>query len=186
MSLIEFAENFEPRTDKYDLGYIHEFYCKIFEPRRYSVKNILEIGIQYGKSILLWQEYFAEATITGVDVSPCGAIENQKRIIPLYADAYSIDFVNSLPGDHYDIVIDDGPHTFDSMVFFLSNYLQKVKRGGVLILEDIIDTSWTPKLLELINTDSRKATVYDMRKKQKNKHLYDVWINGLDVIVVEC
>ncbi|NDD53015.1 class I SAM-dependent methyltransferase [bacterium] len=185
MSLIEFSKNFEPRTDKYDLGYIDEFYDNLFERRRNNAKNILEIGVQYGKSILLWRDYFTEATITGVDVSPCSAIENQKRIIPMYADAYNFNFVNSIPDDHYDVVIDDGPHTLDSMIFFLKNYSPKVKKGGVLVLEDIIDTSWTPILLELVDKQAVKVTVHDMRKKQKNKHLYDLWTNGLDVIVVE-
>jgi hypothetical protein len=68
------------------------------------------------------------------------------------------------------------------MVFFLQNYVPLLADGGVLVLEDIIDPSWTPNLLELV--PDRLTQVYDMRGKQKNAHLLGLWKNGLDVIVI--
>lgn len=185
MSLIQFTENYNPRTDKYDLGYIHEFYAKFFEPRQQSTTSLLEIGIWNGFSLRLWKDYFVNANVVGIDVNRCVDIENIKRIIPLYTDAYSMSFVNSIAPNSFDIIIDDGPHTFESMVFFLLYYLDKVRPGGLLILEDIVNPNWTPMLLKMIPLDVGQISVFDMRGKQLNSHLKNLWQNGLDVIVVE-
>lgn len=185
MSLKEFIVKNNFNTDKYDLGYVDTFYNNLFESRRYTAQNVLEIGVWQGQSILLWRDYFVNAQIVGVDINRCSSIENLKRIQATYTNAYSVNFVNSLPDKHFDIIIDDGPHTYESMVFFLVNYINKVKSGGLLILEDIIDRSWTPKLLELIDPNRGKITVYDMRHKQLTDVLFRKWSNGLDVIVVE-
>lgn len=184
MSLVELAKKQNPRTDKYDLGYINEFYSQMFEPIKEKTEAVLEIGIYHGNSIKLWRDYFTNAVIHGIDVNYCKALENENRIITSYANAYDANFVSTIPDEHFDVVIDDGPHTFDSMVFFLGNYLPKVKRGGLLILEDIIDRSWTPKLLQCVKQGVEKIAVYDMRHKQLTPELENKWKNGLDVIVI--
>jgi cephalosporin hydroxylase len=173
-------------ADKFRLGYVDTFYDKLFSPIRNEVKNVLEIGIQYGPSILLWRDFFSEANILCVDIEKLVDLRGQERITPYYCNAYTKFFTNSLEDDKFDIIIDDGPHTYESMVFFLQNYLTKVKSGGYLVLEDIIDCSWTPKLLELINKDhAENITVYDMKAKQQTDELLAKWSNGLDVIVVK-
>lgn len=177
----------DQRTDKFDLGYVDTFYDKLFCPIQDNVSNVLEIGIQYGYSLVLWRDFFPNAIVFGVDTDAAAyQMSNEPRIVPMYKDAYSHEFTNQLQDNYFDIVIDDGPHTFDSMVFFLDNYLNKVKPGGYLILEDIIDRSWTPRLVErLTHQYIDHATVYDMRGKQRTPELLARWQNGLDVIVVQ-
>ena len=158
----------------------------MFSPIRNEVKNVLEIGIQYGPSILLWRDFFSKAIIHCVDVEKLVDLRSEERVSSRYCDAYTKDYTDSLEDDKFDIIIDDGPHTYDSMVFFLQNYLTKVKPGGYLVLEDIIDCSWTPKLLEMINKDhAANIKVYDMKGKQQTDELLAIWSNGLDVIVVK-
>jgi len=186
MSLIELAKNLKPRTDKYDLGYINEFYEKLFHSRRSTVENLLEIGVHQGASILLWKEYFYKAKILGVDIKECLSIKNQDRINHIVGNAYSVEFCNQFEDKSFDIIIDDGPHTFESMVFFLSNYIKKVKSGGLLILEDIIDPIWTPKLISLIDPNIGSITVHNMGAKILDQQLKKYWEkNGLDVVVIE-
>jgi hypothetical protein len=186
MSLIQFAKNYTPRTDKYDLGYINEFYHQLFEPRRFKIDNLLEIGVYYGASILLWKDYFYNSIITGVDINECSAVKNHERINHILGNAYSLDFVEKFTDKSFDIIIDDGPHTYESMVFFLTHYIKKVKSGGLLILEDIIDPKWTPNLLSLIDSNIGKITVHHMGNKVLDPQLRTRWEkNGLDVIVVE-
>ncbi|HAI37850.1 MAG TPA: hypothetical protein DCM40_06860, partial [Maribacter sp.] len=43
-------------------------YAKRFEPIRHKVKKVLEIGVFKGHSMLLWEKYFPNATIYGVDI----------------------------------------------------------------------------------------------------------------------
>ena len=172
-------------TDKFTLGYVDEFYDMLFTPIRNDVKNVLEIGIQYGPSIKLWRDFFPNAQICGADIGKLVDLSGEDRITAYYSDAYTKTMSNSFEDNKFDIIIDDGPHTYESMVFFLQNYLSKVKPGGYLVVEDIIDCSWTPKLLEIIDKDLADVVVYEMKGKQKTDELLARWSNGLDVIVVK-
>lgn len=184
ISLKQFVRQYGTKTDKYDLGYIDGFYDKLFTPIQNEVKHVLEVGIHNGYSLELWQSFFNYATVVGVDINHCPEIQGRERIVQYTEDAYSHNFLNKFKESSFDIIIDDGPHTYNSMVFFLQNYLKLVKPGGYLILEDIINTSWTKDLKALI-PDNLKVTVYNMAGKQRNRYLLELWQNGLDVIVVE-
>ena len=184
--LIMNLNNIINSSDKFDLGYVDTFYNPLFAPIKNNVSNILEIGIQNGYSLRLWRDFFTNANIYGVDIDLVDlSLFYEDRITPIYTDAYNTSFTNTLKDAYFDIVIDDGPHTYESMVFFLQNYITKVKPGGFLILEDIVDRSWTPSLIECIEEQTNFITVYDMRGKQKTSTLAQKWDNGLDVIVVQ-
>ena len=185
MSLLEFIEKNPTKTDKVSLGYIDQFYDRLFTPKKNKVKNLLEIGIWEGESLLLWRDYFTNAKIVGADIKHCPRIDNENRITQQIGNAYTAEFLNQYKKEHFDIIIDDGPHTFETQSFFLTNYLPLLKKDVVLILEDIIDLNWTPKLLELIDDTKYKVTVVDMRLKQRDQQLLERWRSGLDVIVVE-
>jgi hypothetical protein len=185
MTLLEFVNNTHPNTDKYDLGYIDEFYDRIFTPRKDTALHILEIGIYEGNSILLWRDFFTKATVFGIDLYPCPKLYKQPRIGQYSLNAYTHECLGVLQNMRFDIIIDDGPHTFESMQFFLQWYLPKLNDGGVLVLEDIIDRNWTAPLVNMIDQSNYKVTVIDMRGLQKTTHLLELWKNGLDVIVVE-
>ena len=173
------------RTDKYDLGYITEFYDSLFSPIQNDVKKVLEIGIYDGDSVILWNDFFVNAEIHCADIAKRKDLSSYSRIFPVYANAYDTNFVAQFEKESFDIVIDDGPHTYDSMVFSLNHYLNLVKSGGLFILEDIVDPAWTPHLLKIIqDRNDISIEVHDMRLKQKVQHLYENWKNGLDVIVV--
>lgn len=173
------------KTDKYNLGYISEFYDSLFSPIQHDVEKVLEIGIWEGDSAILWNDFFVNAEIYCADITQRKDLSSYSRIHTLYQNAYEHGFVAKFEKESFDIVIDDGPHTYDSMVFFLNHYLSLVKSGGFLILEDIIDRAWTPHLLKILEgRDDISIEVHDMRLKQKVQHLYERWRNGLDVIVV--
>ena len=186
MIFSEFVQTKIVNTDKGILGYFDEFYDALLSPRKETANNILEIGVQGGGSIALWKDFFTTAQIYGIDIDAVGAkFLQEPRVTFIQDNAYSKKVSESFVDEFFDVIIDDGPHTYESMVYFLQNYLCKVKSGGVLILEDVIDKIWTPKLLDLINPAVGKITVYDMRGKQKTSGLLEAWKNGLDVIVVE-
>jgi hypothetical protein len=183
MSLVQHAFEMQPRTDKYDLGYIHTFYAHLFEARKDTVRQMLEIGIYRGHSIRLWQSYFPNAQVHASDIQRCPTVEKLERVSVYYENAYNLSFVEKFQPESFDIVIDDGPHTYESMVYFLTHYPALVKSGGVLVLEDIIDPKWTPSLVALLDPAVWEVSVQDMRNKQLNPVLLDRWKNGLDVIV---
>ena len=176
MTLGEFIKtvNYE-LTDKHSLGYIDRFYDGLLSPRRMEVKSVLEVGMQRGLSMRLWRDYFTNADIYGIDVDDCPTANGQERMHPIYGDAYCQQTLDRLGGMEFDLMIDDGPHTPESWEFFCRHYLKMLRPGGIAVVEDIIDTSRTSGLLELIGKD-KKTTVI---------HFPKVWIRGLDVIIVE-
>lgn len=185
MSLIEFAQKYNPRTDKYDLGYMHCFYDRYFSPLKHDVSSVLEIGTAYGESVKLWRDFFPKATVFALDCNQCGNIENEERIVHIVGDAYSDSFRKTLPKNYFDIIIDDGPHTYVSMVIFCSFYPLLLKRGGIFVLEDIIDISWTPSLAKILESNNMSIEVIHTAGKQIDDNLRVRWSDGLDVIVAK-
>lgn len=184
MSLLEFVKENTVTTDKYNLGYIDLFYDRLFSPRKDDRLNLLELGTQYGDSVKLWRDYFQNGLIFGLDIMKCKNITNEERIVHIVGDAYSSYMFDTLPKNLFDIIIDDGPHTFESMQYFLLNYIKLLKKGGVMILEDIIDINWTPKLLELIDQTKYDVEVIETGGHQKTQHLLNLWSKGLQVIII--
>ena len=128
-------------TDKeWKHKYLSMCYSKEFAKFQGKKVNVLEIGILWGTSLLLWSDYFPEGQIYGVDVNDQGgtSVNNTKDAPNIkidFTDAYSVEYANTLP--NLDIVIDDGPHTPDSQVRCIELYLPKINPGGLLIIEDI-------------------------------------------------
>ena len=54
------------RTDKVDHGFL-EVYAERFGPIRGRVRRVLEVGVFFGASILLWRDFFPRATVYGLD-----------------------------------------------------------------------------------------------------------------------
>ena len=165
MILREIAKKYN--TDKNtDHCYIDYIYEDLFLKLKDSTTAILEIGIYYGGSILLWQEYFSTASVHGVDIShiDLSSYSVNDRIKTFCDDAYSEKFINSIEDKFYDIIIDDGPHTLESMRIFVSKYLNKVKDSGYLILEDIQHISWIEDIKSHIDQSILNSVVlYDLR-----------------------
>lgn len=174
-------------TDKFDLGYMDHIYSKILPKYEKKAKKVIEIGVLNGESIKYWRDYFKNAEIYAIDINRCGSIENQERINHIVANAYSSNILGLFKNETVDIIIDDGPHYIECFLYLIQNYLQKLKRGGLMVIEDIISLHSTPILLEMLEAQEIKCsyTVYDMRFKQKTKVLYDNWKYGLDVLVIE-
>lgn len=106
----------------------------------------MEIGILDGGSILLWRDYFQNATVTALDISPKW-FHDSTRIRVFTGDAYNTDMVDKLCDRKYDVIIDDGPHTLESMQYVATHYTPLLAKGGVLIIEDVQDMEWVPEIV---------------------------------------
>lgn len=149
-TLIEILEEFKLNqgdangwfgTDKAHGHTYINFYEESFSKYRNKKINLVEIGVRCGASIKLWREYFANAMIYGIDNGPIGIEMNQEWVTGdnvqyIECDAYTQECVEKLP-DKIDILIDDGPHYFNSHVKLLELYLNKINKGGMLIIEDV-------------------------------------------------
>ena len=161
-------------NSKTDKNTIHSYlptYQKIFANKKDTAKHILEIGICYGGSIKLWHDYFQNATIHALDIMPLDdvwdQIKNNNRISVYHSDAYEEKFFNDnfLNKDiKFDIMIDDGPHTLESMLTFIKLYSNVLANDGILVIEDIQSIDWIPILANQVPDNLKKfIQVYDLR-----------------------
>lgn len=173
------------KPDKYNTGYVHSFYNDLFTPLRNKKLNILEIGIFNGDSLLLWHNFFKKSKITGIDILKkpnTDFLFTLPRINCLYNDAYQDKFLCSLYEKKFDIIIDDGPHTLESMKCFLKNYLNFLSDDGYLILEDIEYEEWLDKLIPLVEKENYK--IYNTKETAVSKKFANKYKSGLYCIVV--
>jgi 23S rRNA U2552 (ribose-2'-O)-methylase RlmE/FtsJ len=170
-------------TDKYQLGYYDDFYEKHFKSLTKSPINILEIGIRGGGSIKIWKEYFhPDSNVYGGEISPFEPIAN---CICYQADMYTQDSLNLFENSYFDIVIDDGPHTYESFELVITKYYSKLKDGGILVVEDITKNEWVSPLLELAKSlGYTKCEAFNMSGKQKTENLLELWASGLHILKI--
>lgn len=184
LSLEEIVDN--SRTDKNTLHSYLPLYETLLVNKKETAKNILEIGISSGGSIKLWNDYFQNATIYGIDIMNINnvwdEIKNTDKI-KLYTsvDAYDIKFFMNNVFKHnikYDIILDDGPHSLDSMKTFIILYSHMITEDGLLIIEDVQSWDWINVLKNEVPDDLKPYIyVYDLRS---NKNRYDDIVFTID------
>jgi len=163
----------ETRICDTDKGSYHT-YTGMYEEILSQYKNrdctLLEIGVQSGGSALLWSRYLPNAKLSFSDINQLNQVVidmiGDKCIFHL-GDAYS-DYgssaIKSARPDGFDVIIDDGPHTLQSMVECIRRYLPVVKKGGYLIIEDIQDISWCEVLRNEVPLEYKESIeVFDIR-----------------------
>jgi len=188
MSLLSLVDN--RRTDK-NAGHSYlNLYENLLNKYKYTPSNILEIGIgppprisglnDNGGSIKLWHDYFPNAQIYTADIIPlediANDLKNNPRIHIILGDAYDPkgESYNILNKIKYDFVLDDGPHSLDSMIRFICLYFPLLNDGGILIIEDVQDITWL---------DILKQHVPDAYKNNVQFHDLRHIINRYDDIV---
>ena len=115
-------------------------YAPLLDPIRGSVTNVVEIGIEGGKSLKMWRDYFPNAVIHGIDIDPGARVHEGDRIRVTLADstdpAAMRSFIDSIPGT-IQVMIDDGSHhPFDQIATF-KNLFPSLANGGLYLLEDV-------------------------------------------------
>ena len=113
MTLNELATKYGTDKGPGDHNYT-AVYEQMFEGIRNEPLKILEIGVADGASLRMWEEYFPNAEIHGIDINPCD-IEHERITIHI-GDQGDMKFMSSL-GVDFDIVIDDGSHRVSDQIF---------------------------------------------------------------------
>jgi len=170
MSLSDIVDN--SRTDKNTRHSYLELYQKLLVGKKETAQNVLEIGIYDGGSIKLWSDFFINATVYGLDIRDMNTMWSEiigKEKVYLYTsmDAYNEDFFNThflSKGKKFDFMLDDGPHTLDSMKAFIRLYSQIMTDDGILIIEDLQSWDWIETLKNEVPEHLKQfIKVYDLR-----------------------
>ena len=156
-------------TDKNTLhSYLDTYQEKL--STRQNARNVLEIGVQRGGSIKMWHDFFPNAQIYGADIQTMEQTPNFIKGIPritlmMGEDAYTKEFIKKLGNIRFDVIIDDGPHTADSMLFFAKYYTPLLAEGGISIIEDIPTYDWIEPIAISVPQDKRRfIQVADLRQ----------------------
>ena len=84
-------------------------------------------------------------------------------------------FINNKIG--FDILIDDGPHTLESMKTFIQIYSKLLAKDGIMVVEDVQTLDWIPELIKAVPENLKMfVEVYDLR------HIKGRWDDILFVI----
>jgi hypothetical protein len=174
MSLLNLVD--DRYTDKNTTHSYLELYDTLLTRMRTTATNVLEIGIgdfgpKNGGSLKLWRDYFTNAKIYGLDIigreRVLDELLNDPRIV-LYTNtnAYDAGFVDRTFKEHrFDFMLDDGPHTLESMLKFIELYSGLLTDDGILIIEDVQSMDWV-SFFEIQTPDHLKKyiKVYDLRE----------------------
>jgi|SRR6266850_1288043 len=109
-----------------------------------EIKNILEIGICTGASLRMWEEYFPEAKIWGIDIDP-NVLFDTDRIKTFQCDAGDEDdlmkFEESVGLDwadfDLDLIIDDGSHLVKDQIIAARWMIPTLSEKGLYVIEDV-------------------------------------------------
>ncbi|MEO9457521.1 MAG: class I SAM-dependent methyltransferase [Lentilitoribacter sp.] len=144
-------------SDKWSL-YL-EVYDRIFDSYRNSPINLLEIGIQNGGSLEIWDKYFPNAIeIIGCDINEkCADLTfESKKISVIVGDACSKDISRQITiiSPSFDIIIDDGSHSSSDIIKSFLHYFSQINDGGIFVAEDLHCSYWQEYEGGLFNSKS--------------------------------
>jgi SAM-dependent methyltransferase len=131
-------------------GHRHPYttpYSLFFEPLKHKPIKFAEIGIFRGASIVAWRAFFSRARIYGFDID-LAAMEHVRQFnIPgVYLDQMDATKADSMEsvfqkhmadGELFDVILDDALHNVAQQAITIRTCMNKLKQGGLLIIEDI-------------------------------------------------
>lgn len=137
-TLVELCQRYPTDKCPYHHNYV-EFYEALFSPLKNQRIRLLEIGVLKGDSMKLWEAYFPEARIFGLDIYDKAEYDTE-RVKTLVADQGNragLTKVIAVTGRDFDIILDDGGHRMDQQQISFGALFPALKSGGLYILEDV-------------------------------------------------
>lgn len=146
-------------TDKAD--HIHNYLNKYeFFLQRWKNESftLLELGIYKGDSLQMWQEFFPNARIIGVDINEqCQRFENERAKV-IIADLSLEDELQALIQFGASVIIDDASHIWSHQIKSLCHLFPSLPHGGIFIIEDL-ETSFSA--YRFMNFDDAPVSTYE-------------------------
>lgn len=119
-----------------------------------------------GASLKAWSEYFKNAEIYGADIDK-EILFQEKKIKTFYVDQLNeksiLDMWNKINKKNFDLIIDDGLHSYDSNVCFFYNSFDYLKKNGLYIIEDI-HQNYLYKLYKTLKKFNPKVIILNDKK----------------------
>ncbi|RMT31001.1 hypothetical protein ALP49_04036 [Pseudomonas syringae pv. solidagae] len=140
-----YAEHEGYVSDKWDI-YLNA-YDRLFKNLETSAVSLLEIGIQNGGSLEIWNTLFPHSKIiVGCDINPdCAQLKyDSEKIKLLIGNINDSNIQRQLDAlsNEFDIIIDDGSHTSSDIITSFFLLFPKLNIGGIYIIEDLHCSYW--------------------------------------------
>ena len=141
-------------SDKFYHHHYEHYYERVLPPYRHRPNlKFLEIGADTGVSIDLWDNYFtspelivglAYKNVPEMNVVSAGKRRHNSTTVEIvYGDQSKKATMDRLAAmGPWDIIIDDGSHVPQHVMYTFSELWKTVKRGGYYIIEDIETSYW--------------------------------------------
>jgi len=144
-------------------GKIHtylETYDRLFEPFRNGC-TMLEIGLAMGDSIKLWDRYFENSKIIGVDISVVFKPEQYKNEVEiLELDATTPKVLDYIDDNSLQIVVEDASHMEADSIKMFNLLKPKMAKGGLYFVEDVLNLNISKSNFEKLHDN---IEIFDMR-----------------------
>jgi len=168
-------------------GYVVQYY-QYLNDHRLDFKNVLEVGVWDGRSLKMWQEYFPNAMIYGIDDfsgihSPVDASKiDNNRIKVVIGDQTDKDLLDSSFEDIiFDTIIDDGSHRAWHTQQTFKILFPKLVSGGYYFVENL-EVSPIREYREF--DDVRSATI-EWLESIINNDFFSYYMDKDDVAEIE-
>lgn len=124
-------------TDKLSHGYL-TYYAQHLPDK---CDRLLEIGAFQGASLRMWKELYPDAEIVCFDLflDPDNISKDEVEKLGVTAIQGNQEFEHDLSQIEgvFDVIIEDGSHRSDHQIITLRALWEKVKQGGVYVVEDL-------------------------------------------------
>ncbi len=133
---------------------VHQYtpmYWELLSERRELVRRVMEIGVgskesmgagyQPGASLRMWEEFFSNADIYGLDVNR-NVLSDAGRVRCLYCDQGSRESLETAlqaaGGAGFDLIVDDGSHERWHQILSAVTLAPALAPGGMYVIEDLV------------------------------------------------
>lgn len=169
-----------------------DFYFLLLCGRRFEPLSILECGIgstdstipsnmgtngRVGASLRMWKEFFPKAEIIGLDVDP-KTMFSEPRIrtfITNQLEPVELRILLRNLKRKYDLIIDDGLHSFESIKNMLLISFDFLGENGVYVAEDL-DLELISELSKILGSNERYKHHYFINFRDKNYRDQGGWL----------
>ena len=132
----------------YELGIKHgsgksgHNYLSIYENYlgaiRTSVRSLLEIGIDSGGSLRMWEDFFPNATIIGLDKHQHNITQFRRAKAVLADVGHICQLLSAVEGHTFDVIVDDGSHWYQHQIGSFEALWPLLNVGGLYFIEDLV------------------------------------------------
>ena len=169
--LTKIASKYKHATDKcpettYRIKHSYtEFYGPLFYPVKDNSLNVLEIGVRWGGSMLMWRDYFKNSQIYGVDIrfDQLRVDISDPRIHTIKANAYTQEVIDIFKEQKikFDIILEDGEHIWTNQLYVLEEYKEILKDNGVICAEDVTSDENVSHIFNEFKGDTNRLSLID-------------------------